>query len=140
MPDKCAEWRQTQTSRALLLHALPLDDGVIGVPLCFCVCLLLSVLQNPFLKVKGCKGCPVSTSLQRLLQRRVIIRLDLKGISRYSSSVLPPFRVAQSAMMLRCVVAAGRTGVQDGRVPSKSAQMSMPQNPMKFELEVPGML
>ena len=34
----------------------------------------------------------------------------------------------------------GRTGVQDGRVPSKSAQMSMPQNPMKFELEVPGML
>ena len=89
MPDKYAEWRQTQTSRALLLHALPLDDGVIGVPLCFCGCLLLSVLQNPFLKVKGCEGCPVSTSLQRLLQCRVIIRLDLKGISRYSSS-LPP--------------------------------------------------
>ena len=101
MPDKCAEWRQTQTSRALLLHALPLDDGVIGVPLCFCVCLLLSVLQNPFLRVKGCKGCPLPTSLQRFLQCLVIIRLDLKGISRYSSSVLPPFRVAQSAMMLR---------------------------------------
>ena len=32
------------------------------------------------------------------------------------------------------------TGVQDGRVPSYTALKSMPQNPMKIELEVPGML
>ena len=138
MPDKCAEWRQTQTSRALLLHALPLDDGVIGVPLCFCVCLLLSVLQNPFLKVKGCKGLPSINFSPKTLATPSDYSTGLEG--HFAIFLLPPFRVAQSAMMLRCVVAAGRTGVQDGRVPSKSAQMSMPQNPMKFELEVPGML
>ena len=56
---------------------------------------------------------------------------------------IPPLREGVAERMDDGQMSRGRavrTGVQDGRVPSKSAQMSMPQNPMKFELEVPGML
>ena len=67
----------------------------IGVPFCFCGG--GSCREIPLCEVVP-RGARDSTSYQRILRCRVFIRLDLKGISRYSS--------LSFCSVGRCVVAA----------------------------------
>ena len=69
-----------------------------------------------------------------------IIMQGFPSYVRYEGQIIWKKKFIFLCNLLGQTTETGLTGVQDGRVPSKSAQMSMPQNPMKFELEVPGML